>query len=284
MKILIIGGSRFVGPHLIANLLEHKHQITVFNRGTIDYKYPEAVKVVKGEREKGFGLKEKFDAVIDMCAYVGSQTKKALEELKFDYFLNFGTVASYKQTSIFPLTEESPIGDWPSFGDYNKGKVQCERELEKSGVKYGTFRPSYILGPKNYCDRENFIYSRIKQGLPLTIPGDGLGLAQFVFVDEVASAITMLVEKQPQGAFNIAGDQVITIVGLVEEMGKIVGKKPVIKFDPNAIGANYKEEDFPFDNETMFVSNDKIKEYGIEFLPLVEGLKRDYKNYYADNT
>ncbi len=280
MNILIIGGSRFVGPHVIALLLKNKHRLTVFNRGTINFEYPPGVRFIKGDRENGFGLNEKFDAVIDMCAYVGLQTRLAIKDLKFDYFLNFGTVASYQKTEVFPLTEESPIGDWPSFGDYNKGKVECERVLEESGIKYGTIRPVYILGPKNYCDRENFIYSRIKKGMPLTLPGNGLGLAQFVFVDEVARAIATLVEGRVQGAFNIVGDEEITLVGLVEEMGKIVGKKPIINFNPNAIGINFREEEFPFDNENLIASNNKIKKQGIEFIPLIEGLRRDYKNFY----
>lgn len=283
MKILIIGGSRFVGPHLLKLLSDHGHEITVFNRGAIDIQYPDGVTFVKGEREKGFGLTQKFDAVIDTCAYVGSQTKGALEELKFDYFLNFGTVASYKKTEIFPLTEDSPIGDWPSFGDYNKGKVECENILKTSGVVYGTFRPAYILGPKNYCDRENFIYSRIKRNKKLVLPGNGLGLAQFVFVDEVARAITMLVEKRATGAYNIAGDQAITLIGLVEEMAKIVGKKPQVTYSPNATGLNFKEEEFPFDNENLIVTNTKIKALGMTFLPLVDGLARDYNNYYQAN-
>jgi len=284
MKILIIGGSRFVGPLLVNALVENGHELTVFNRGNFEIDYPESVRHVKGDRGKGFGLTDKFDVVIDTCAYVGSQTEKAVKELKFDYFLNFGTIASYAKTFVFPITEQDSIGEWPSFGDYGKGKVECERVLEQSGIKYGTFRPVYILGPKNYCDRENFIYSRIKKGDTIVIPGDGMALAQFVFVDEVVRAIAVLVEEQPQGAFNIAGDQVISLLGLVKEMGKIVGNEPVIEFDPNAAGDNFKEEEFPFDNETIIVSNDKIKEYGIEFRPLLEGLRRDYESFYKSTT
>lgn len=280
MNILIIGGSRFVGPHVISFLLKKKHNLTVFNRGSISSKYPHGVRFIKGDREKGFGLNEKFNAVIDTCAYVGSQTERAIKDLKFDYFLHFGTVAAYKKTEIFPLTEESPIGDWPSFGNYNKGKVECEQILAKSGIKYGIIRPAYILGPKNYCDRENFIYSRIKNGTPLILPGNGLSVAQFVFVDEVARAIVALVESKVRGAFNIAGNEEITLVGLVQEMGKIVGKKPIIAFNPKAIGNNFKEEEFPFDNENLIASNYKIKKHGIEFIPLIAGLKRDYKNFY----
>jgi len=281
MKILIIGGSRFVGPHVITLLLKKKHKITVFNRGGISSKYPQEVRFIKGDRGQGFNkLKEKFDVVIDTCAYVGSQTMMAIEGLKFDYFLHFGTVAAYKKTEIFPLTEESPIGNWPSFGEYNKGKVECEKVLAKSGIKYGIFRPAYILGPKNYCDRENFIYSRIKKGTPLVLPGNGLGVAQFVFVDEVAQTIVTLAENKIRGVFNVVGNESITLVGLVEEMGKIVGKKPIITFNPKAIGKNFREEEFPFDNENLIVSNEKIKKYGVNFIALIEGLKRDYKNFY----
>lgn len=281
MNILIIGGSRFVGPLVVDLLHTRKHKIIVLNRGTIEVKYPDEVRFVKGDRDKKFDLNEKFDAVIDMCAYVGVQTKKAITDLKFDYFLNFGTVASYKKTRVFPLTENSPIGDWPSFGEYNKGKVECERVLEKSGIAYGTIRPVYILGPKNYMDRENFIYSRIKKGIPLIIPGNGLGLTQYVFADEVAKVIVTLVEGKIRGAFNISGSEMISAVGLVEEMGKIVGKKPVITFNPENIEENFNEDEFPFDNENLVVSNDKIRKLDINFVPLVEGLRRDYRSFYS---
>lgn len=285
MKILVIGGSRFVGPLVINLLIKHKHDVTVFNRGNLQTKYPSTVKYVQGSRDKNFKLPEKFDAVIDTCAYNGKQTQKAVKELRFDYFLHFGTVASYQETKIFPITEEFETGIWPAFGDYNKGKVECEKVLAKSKIKYASIRPVYILGPKNYCDRENFIYSRINKGEPLIIPGDGKGLAQFVFADEVAKIMVELTEKQIIGSYNVCGNEYISLTGLVHEMGKIVGKKPVTKYNPRAIGANYKKEEFPFDNETMVISNEKIKNtLGFKFRPLVSGLRQDYKNYYQKVT
>lgn len=281
MKVLVIGGSRFVGPLVIKNLLKNGHSISVFNRGTIQTKYPKGVTFIKGDRDKGFGeIKEKFDAVIDMCAYSGKQTEKALNELKFDYFLNFGTVACYEKTEIFPITEDYKVGIWPGWGDYNKGKAECEKVLAKSGKKYASIRPVYIMGPKNYCDRENFIYSRIKNGKPLTLPVNGQGVAQFVFVDEVAKIITRLTEKKIVGIFNVCGDQMISINGLVQEMGKIVGKKPIVKYDPDNTGDNFKEDEFPFDNDTIIEDNSRIKKLGFKFIPLIKGLKRDYEAYY----
>ncbi len=63
-------------------------------------------------------------------------------------------------------------------------------------------------------------------------------------------------------------------------MAKIIGKKPIIKFNPNADGENFNEKEFPFANENFFCSNEKIKELGIKFTPLLRGLKEDYENYY----
>lgn len=122
MKILIIGGSRFVGPLLIDELLKKGHDITVFNHGIIDTKYPDGTIFIKGDRNNDLNTNAHFDAVVDMCAYNGEQTKRAIEELDFDFFLNFGTAASYKKTDKLPLTEQNEIGEWKMWGSYNKGK------------------------------------------------------------------------------------------------------------------------------------------------------------------
>jgi 2'-hydroxyisoflavone reductase len=284
MNILIIGGSRFVGPYLIEYLAKNKHTVTVFNRGKISSVYSEDVKFIKGDRKDGFGISEQFDVVIDMCAYVADDTEKVFRTLRFDYLLHVSSVAVYENPKIFPVDETFPIGDWPALGDYNKGKVACEQVVIKSGKKYGMIRPVCILGPNNFCDREHFIYSRIKNGMPLVLPGTGLGMTQYVFVDEVARSIAALVETKREGTFNISGDESITVKAMVELMGQIVGKRPIITYNPDAVGDNYHEEEFPFDNETLIVTNDKIKKIGICFSPLADGLKRDYDSFYKDTT
>lgn len=280
MKVLIIGGSRFVGPLIIDKLLQDGHKVTVFNRGRIKRDYPRGVKHVVGDRNAGFNLTEKFNVVIDDCAYNGMQTQTALRQLRFNFFVHFSTAAVYKKTGQFLLTEESPLGEWPMWGEYNRGKVDCEQVLAQSGIGYASVRPVYILGPHNYVDREHFIYSRIKSGKPLILPGDGQAKVQFVFAEEVAELFRILVEEQVSGAFNCAGDDVITLVDLVREMGEIVGEEPMIKFNSQADGANFRLEEFPFANETFYCTNQKAKDLGISFAPLTSGLKRDYDAYY----
>ncbi|MBU1681760.1 NAD-dependent epimerase/dehydratase family protein [Candidatus Micrarchaeota archaeon] len=280
MKILIIGGSRFLGPIIIRKLLENGHNITVFNRGHIQNKY-ENVNFIKGDRDNGFPISEKFDVVIDMCAYLGEQTRRAINDLSFDFFIHMSSAASYKKSQSFPLTEESPLGDWPLWGEYNEGKVQCEDALERSGINYASIRPVYILGPNNPADREHFIYSKIKQNIPLILPGNGQASIQFVFAEDVANCIVLLAEKKLSGLYNCAGDDTITLQNLVLEIGKIVGTEPIIDYNPDADGENFDISQFPFANETFVCSNEKFRKLGIKFTPLIAGLKEDYKNYYS---
>jgi 2'-hydroxyisoflavone reductase len=278
MKILIIGGTRFVGPHVIQKL--KNHELTLFNRGNNPMNFEGNIRQIKGDRNEGFNISEKFDAVIDMCAYNGKHTTQVLSELQTDYYFHFGTIASYKKTNVFPLTEESPIGEWKMWGDYNKGKVECEEVLKNSNTKHGIIRPVFILGAANHKDREAFIYRNILQDKEINLPGNGQAILQFVFAQDVADIIANVVENEVTGSFNVAGDEMITLQGLVEIMADIVGKKARIKYDYETDGLNFNEKAFPFPNEHMVCSNEKVKGLGIKFTSLVEGLRSDYDNDY----
>lgn len=280
MDVLIIGGSRFVGPYLVAQLIGRGHSVTVFNRGKISTGYPQGVRFVSGDRNLGFNIKEKYDAVIDTCAYYGYQTERVLREIKFDFLVHFSTAAVYKKSEVFPLTEDFAIGEWALWGDYNRGKVECELELQKSGVPFASLRPVYILGPRNYVNREHFIYSRIKEEKPIVLPGNGQALMQFVYAEDVARALVLLAEERAGGVFNCSADEAITLVGLVREMARLTGKEPIIHYNPYADGLNWNSREFPFANENFIASNEKIKKLGISFSPFLQFLRKDYENYY----
>lgn len=282
MNILIIGGSQFAGLEAVKLLAKRGHRLTVFNRGRHVISYPSGVRHIEGDRNLGFGKMGEFDTVIDMCSYKGEQTNIALKDLKFDFFLHMSTAAVYRKSEKFPLTEESPVGDWPLWGGYNKGKVECERVLERNGARYAAIRPVYILGPRNPLPREIFIYSSLVKRIPLILPGDGQALVQFVSVRDVAKSMVAIAENKMEGIFNCAGPDVITLEGLVEEMGKIAGREPRIKFNSSADGERFNEKEFPFANENFFCSAQKLTSKGIVFTPLLEFLGEDYENWYKN--
>lgn len=285
-KILILGGTRFVGPHVVRELLTRGHDVVLYSRGNFQISHNNLhVHCIKGDRDID-GLRvisHHFDVVIDMCAYWGDQTARALSELRFDFFVHLSTVAVYEKTNVFPLQETSPIGLWPMWGKYNIGKVECEKVLEQSGVPYVSLRPVYILGSHNYKNREQFIYSRLKDGLPITLPPHNATRIQFVFADEVARCLAILAEQKIEGIFNCASDDVITLRELVEIMADISNTSPVIvntpSFQDYTKEKNYPK--FPFQDEQLFASNKKIKEIlAVSFVSLREGLQRDYDAYY----
>jgi nucleoside-diphosphate-sugar epimerase len=279
-SVLVIGGSRFVGPYLLDLLRGAGADITVFNRGTFSREYPN-VTYIQGDRHHDFSKLDgmKFDVVLDMCAYVGADTKQLLAEVDFNFLVHFGTVASYGLPTTFPIPETHPQGEW-FWGGYGSGKAECEDVLLKSGRPYASLRPTYILGEKNYMDRERFLYSHILAGKPLQVPGNGRALTQFVFANEVAEALFALGREQIPGAFNCVGDDAITLVELLEQMGKIANKTPVMMFDHEHDRGLWDDSVFPFANENFLFDNSKIKALGVKFAPLLEHLQSDWLNYY----
>lgn len=279
-SVLVIGGSRFIGPRIIDRLLASGFSVTVFNRGMVTDVYPSGVLFVRGDRRKGFPFKEKFDAVIDMCAYGREDSKRALHDLRFNFFIHMGTAAAYRKPNVFPVGENSPLGDWPLWGAYNRGKVECEKIFEESGISFAVVRPVYVLGAGSGLNREHFIYQKVKNKEPLTLPGDGKALVQYVFVEEVAETVLRILDRKITGPVNCAGNDSITLIGLVEQMASFVGRKPIIRFNPAADGANHNQEEFPFANEHLLVTNERARGFGVRFMSLREGLQRDYEGYY----
>lgn len=284
MQILVIGGARFIGLHVIKKLCVHNHSLTVYTTGNHPIPCKDRVKYVRGDRNKDFGgIKDDFDVVIDMCAYTGNHVRKALEEISLKKYILISTVAAYAKSDDIPYEETFPLGPWPVWGDYNLGKVEAETALQKSGKRHATLRPVYVLGEGNHMERESFIYSRIRNHMPLVLPEDGNAEVQFVFVQNVADAVVLLAETDAEGAYNCAGNERISLRGLVEEMANIVGEDANITYNPAADGANFQENAFPFANEYFVCTNNKLTSLGWKPTPLLEGLRRDYENYYKDH-
>jgi nucleoside-diphosphate-sugar epimerase len=205
-----------------------------------------------------------------------------LRELKFDYYLHVSTVAVYQKSEQFPLNEKSSLGTWPCWGDYNVGKVASEQAVRATNIPHAIIRPVYILGTENHVPREEFMYRKIAHEEKIMLPGNGQAIVQFTFVDDVVNAMVQLVEKKTGGAFNCAGDELITLKGLVEMMAEIVGGRAHITYNPATDGIYHNETEFPFANEHMVCSNAKIKRLGVTFTPLEEGLRADYESYYKN--
>lgn len=292
-KTLIIGGTRFLGPKIIDLLLKRGHEVTIFNRGnSYGPEIPEEVEIIKGDRTKSDDLQviknRNFDYVYDMCCYDKDDADKLLKVVDPNAHLIFlSTAAVYKKPSVYPIVESSSLGEWSSFGAYGTNKAEAEaafaRFAERHDSKLTIFRPTYLLGEDNYFDRENYYFSRLKQGSPILVPGNGTALIQFAFLEETAEAFVSVPISQNQQIeiLNIGGDQYVTVKGVVELCAKIAGcEANIVQLEP----ARYDLEEeafyddlYPFPNLNFIASNEAIKSrYGTEFEPLEQGLHRLY--------
>lgn len=295
-NILIIGGTRFIGPELIQNLLKEKCEVTVFNRGN-DYNItlPSSVIHITGDRRKPETMKEiskkRYDFVYDLCCFNKVDAKNLLDTIQVPSNIIFlSTAAVYKKPQIYPLYETSPLGDWDSFGDYGTQKVDAENVFQaytnRHGIKLTIFRPVYLLGNNNYFDRENFYLSRIINGDPILVPGKGNALIQFAFLEETAYAFSIIPKLQSGQIeiLNIAGSEYISVrnfINLFSEVTSLEAK--VVELDSSRF--NMEEEHFydniyPFPNLTFIVSNQKIiSKYNIDFISLRTGIENIYNKW-----
>ncbi len=161
MKILVMGGTRFVGKSLVGKLLSKNYDIDIFTRG--NKSNPEKTNLIKGDRNNSEDIvklrNEKYDVVFDISGRELEQTKLLIENLdnSFQRYIYVSSAGVYKDNSELPLSEVDPIDP----ESRHKGKFETENWLKKQKIPFTSFRPTYIYGPGNYNKIENWFFERV---------------------------------------------------------------------------------------------------------------------------
>ncbi len=218
MKILIIGGKKFLGYH-IAKAAEAKgHEVVFFNRGkTYNQLLPHMNNII-GDRNKDMvklkGMK--FDAVIDTCAYFPNQVEKALNVLKdnVDRYLLISTLSAIKpEVKDFDESVEIIGLDFKSEevtgSTYGLLKAACEKQLvDMLGDKKSLiFRPGYIVGERDHTDRFTYWPVMMKHMEKMIVPNTGDMGFKYVDVKDLAEFAITALEKSLNGIYHISGPE-----------------------------------------------------------------------------
>ncbi len=214
MSVLILGGTGFIGPHVVRHALARGHEITLFNRGrTNTHLFPEVEKLV-GDRNSDLTALEgrRWDAVIDNSGYTPHQVGLSVELLRgaADQYLFTSTRAVYTDFTAEVMNEDAPIGpsdlpesEWTAYGP---AKVLAEREVEDGfGARTLIVRPPVIVGPGDRSDRFTYWPHRIDAGGEVLVQGDPTDPVQFVDVRDLSEFYIHLLEQQTAGIFNSTG-------------------------------------------------------------------------------
>lgn len=218
-KLLITGGTVFVSRFAASWFAGRGYDVTVLNRGTRPQE--KGVRLIRADRHNlGNTLRdERFDAVLDICAYTGADVASLLQALDGragDYLL-LSSSAVYPETNPQPFTEEQPTGPNAVWGAYGENKIEAERAAQRLFPGAYILRPPYLYGPMQNLYREPFVFDCALQNRPFYLPGSGQMQLQFFYVEDLCRVMEAVLRQHPdQRIFNVGNPQPVTAARFVE--------------------------------------------------------------------
>ena len=233
----MIGGTRFIGRHVVEAALARGHEVTVFHRGRSGSDlFSGRVDRRIGDRDGDLDAlaEDQWDATIDTCAYVPRHVQTLADVLgeRGGHHLLVSSVSAYDEPAGPGFTEDSPLLDLDDptteqvTGEtYGGLKVLCERAaIDRHGPRTIVVRPTYVIGPDDYTWRFPWWVSRIARGGEVPVPGPADAPMQVVDVRDMAAWMVSLLEQKAEGAFHAVGvDAGFTWRALLEAVVAAVG-------------------------------------------------------------
>ncbi|WP_458649578.1 NAD-dependent epimerase/dehydratase family protein [Sivoneniella epilithica] len=288
MRILIMGGTRFVGVYL-TRLLCKQHEVVLFNRGNQPAPV-EGLQQIHGDRTDAAQLKhllqdQEFDAIFDNNGRELTDTQPLAELFKdgVKHFVYLSSAGVYLKSDQMPHGE----GDAVDPHSRHKGKHDTEVYLAEQGLPFTSIRPTYIYGSQNYNDLEAWFFDRIVRNRPIPIPGHGMHITQLGHVKDLAQAMANVLDnRQAVGqTYNISGDRFTTFDGLARSCAIAAGKSPtdlqIIHYDPKKFDFG-KHKTFPLRTQHFFTSIQKATR-DLHWTPefdLISGLQDSFQQDY----
>jgi 2'-hydroxyisoflavone reductase len=214
LDILVLGGTGFIGPHMVREALRRGHSVTLFNRGRTNNALFPDLETIKGDRDAGLdGLKgRRWDAVIDNSGYVPRHVQDSTRLLSANtaFYLFISTISTYASFAT-ANDEDSPLAtlDDESIEEvtgetYGALKVLCEKRAQEEigDDRLAILRPTYICGPGDHTDRFSYWPVRVTNGGKMLWPGDASNPIQIIDVRDLANFTVDCVESHVTGIYN----------------------------------------------------------------------------------
>jgi nucleoside-diphosphate-sugar epimerase len=303
MRILVIGGTLFIGKLLVKRLVAADHDVTVLHRRA-EHPFGKRVHNAMADRNDAASVRAalaglRFDAVYDIAydwerGTTGHQVEACARAIPGDLtrYCFMSSVAAYGDG--LNHAEDDPLASEAHTNPYVRNKASSERALfrmyHESKFPVVTMRPPFVYGPENPFYREAFFWDRLKAGRPIIIPGDGNRLMQFVYVSDLVDACFHALDKHtaPGRAFNVADEKALTQVEAVHAFAKAAGREAetvrvhralIARAGGNAFAEPlYFGEYYDMPPITMVIGRVK-RVLNMSLTPFAEGLKETYKWY-----
>jgi len=236
MNILIIGGTRFLGRHLVDAALARGHTVTLFNRGKSNPDLFPQLETIQGDREHDIGklAGRTWDAVIDTCGYVPRIVRLSATSLERSVgrYVFISSISAYASLSKVGVNESDPLGTMEDetveqITDVTYGplKVLCEKAVQEVyGERALIIRPGLIVGPNDPTDRFTYWPVRVARGGDVLAPDGPAVLTQIIDVRDLSDFTIKLIEENVDGVFNATGpDYELSFGTLLETCKQVSG-------------------------------------------------------------
>lgn len=236
MKLLILGGTVFLGRHIVTAALARGHEVTLFNRGQHNPDLFPDVEKLRSDRDGGLSVLEghQWDAAIDTSGYVPRIVRASAEALKnvVSHYTFISSVSVYANFDVPELDEQAQLAtledetvEQVTNETYGALKALCEQAVEQ--VMPGRaliVRPGLIVGPDDPTDRFTYWPVRIARDGEMLVPGRPESPVQFIDVRDLAEWIVRMVEARKTGNYNATGpDYTLQWVQFLDTCKEVTG-------------------------------------------------------------
>lgn len=272
MNILVIGGTRFFGIHIVNELLTAGYDVTIATRGKASDSFGDKVKRIFLERTKEESVREAlsgthYDVVIDKIAYCSNDIKYVMDVIDCDKYIYMSSTSVYNPKHIntveadFDGIENELIWCDRKAFPYEQIKRQAECALwqqypEKNWI---AVRYPFAIGKDDYTKRLLFYVEHTMKSIPMNIDNVDYQMS-YIRSDEAGKFLVFLVDKDVKGAINGASDGTISIKEIIEYVEEKTGARAII---------DNSGDDAPYNGEPEYsICTDKAKELGYQFTEL----------------
>ena len=236
MKLLLIGGTGFLGRHLVDAALERGHEVTLFNRGQRNPTLFPDVEQLHGNRDGDFALLQgrRWDAVLDTCGYMprvvgASALALAAATEHYTFISSISVYADFGRVGMDEGAAVSTIADShvEEVTDETYGALKALSEqaaLQAMPGRTLVIRPGLIVGPGDVTDRFTYWPHRVAQGGEMLAPGDPQQQTQFIDARDLAAWTVRMIEQRKTGTYNATGpDYALTMGRLLDQCKATTG-------------------------------------------------------------
>jgi 2'-hydroxyisoflavone reductase len=236
LRLLILGGTGFIGPHFVETLQAHGHTLTLFNRGKRNASLFPQIETLIGDRNGALdALRGRdWDIAIDNSGYVPRHVRQSAELLKehVKRYIFVSSISAYASLAKPGITEDDATATLPdptveqvTDETYGGLKALCEQAVEQTfGARATILRPTYIVGPGDPTDRFTYWPVRAARGGEMLAPGTPNDPIQFIDVRDLAEFTRACVEQDIPGRFNVCNEPRKVSIGELLQTSKRIAK------------------------------------------------------------